>query len=221
MLEEKISLYRGSGDFSSLFTWNDVLVSQWQVWLEAAFGSVEAFQRETGLSLSTWASITVEQCRSSKMGEFLLHLFYTQRTIEDLLALHKRIPIAASTVVEIEMTEAIDSIIQSYLHASLHEKDIVVHLWGDHALPITWDAEGAVLLPLRGKMALYHSLSSLRQQLHQLQAEAIPFRVIFEEEFHLRWDQLEWVVYNPSTLSSEGKRKLAGFEAAGGTIRHF
>ncbi|HAB98707.1 MAG TPA: hypothetical protein DCE71_02660 [Parachlamydiales bacterium] len=46
-----------------------------------------------------------------------------------------------------------------------------------------------------------------------------PFRVVFEEFLAEQWDGLDEIQVLPHSLSAQGRRKLLGFEAAGGTVR--
>lgn len=44
------------------------------------------------------------------------------------------------------------------------------------------------------------------------------FRVIFEEYLTEQWDHLDEILVLPQALSAQGRRKLAGFKAAGGSV---
>lgn len=51
-----------------------------------------------------------------------------------------------------------------------------------------------------------------------LQQKAIPFRIVCEEKLTEQWDGLDRLIVPSSALSVQGKRKLLGFIAAGGSI---
>lgn len=48
--------------------------------------------------------------------------------------------------------------------------------------------------------------------------QTLPFRLVSENLLTTQWDGLDEVVVIADTLSSEGRRKLKGFEAAGGVV---
>ncbi len=51
-----------------------------------------------------------------------------------------------------------------------------------------------------------------------LQQKAVPFRIVCEEKLTEQWDGLDRLIVPSSALSVQGKRKLLGFIAAGGSI---
>ena len=52
--------------------------------------------------------------------------------------------------------------------------------------------------------------------LESLQKLSIPYKLIAENSLTAEWDGLDYLLFNPSSLTLEGKRKLQGFCAAGG-----
>lgn len=46
----------------------------------------------------------------------------------------------------------------------------------------------------------------------------MPFKVIGEEQLTQKWDGLDSLIVQAEALSPQGKRKIAGFKAAGGTL---
>ena len=75
----------------------------------------------------------------------------------------------------------------------------------------------AVCLPLYSQIneTLVEKLSQL---LETLKADAVSFRVIPEQSLISEWDELSELIVFSKALSSQGLRKLKGFNAAGGTI---
>jgi hypothetical protein len=55
--------------------------------------------------------------------------------------------------------------------------------------------------------------------IHALYESNQPFRVVFEEFLTEQWDGLDEIQVFAHSLSSQGRRKLLGFEAAGGIVR--
>ena len=47
---------------------------------------------------------------------------------------------------------------------------------------------------------------------------SVPFRVIPERNFIYEWDGLDTVIVSPEGVTMQGRRKLNGFKAAGGTV---
>lgn len=63
--------------------------------------------------------------------------------------------------------------------------------------------------------AIYQKLEHVFQH---LTIQKIPFRIIPEEFLIHEWDGLDYLILEPTGLSTQGKRKLQGFFAAGGII---
>ncbi len=60
--------------------------------------------------------------------------------------------------------------------------------------------------------------TGLNEALHHLLEKQIPFRIIPESFLIAEWKGLDALIVTPSGLSPQGKRKLQGFCAAGGTV---
>ncbi len=60
----------------------------------------------------------------------------------------------------------------------------------------------------------YAGLEEAIKQLHQ---HDLPFRLIAESALISQWAGLDYLIYSPNGLDVQGKRKLQGFCAAGGT----
>lgn len=61
-------------------------------------------------------------------------------------------------------------------------------------------------------------LEQLDRLILELQKKEMPFRIVCEEKLTEQWDGLDQLIVFSSALSIQGKRKLMGFIAAGGTI---
>ena len=64
-------------------------------------------------------------------------------------------------------------------------------------------------------------LEQLDRLILDLQSKGEPFRIVCEEKLTEQWDGLDQLLVFSSALSSQGKRKLLGFAAAGGTVITF
>lgn len=62
------------------------------------------------------------------------------------------------------------------------------------------------------------STSAMAPAVHLLEKKQLPYKLIPEEDLITSWDQLDLLLYDSSTLTPLGKRKLRGFEAAGGQV---
>ncbi len=82
--------------------------------------------------------------------------------------------------------------------------------------PILW----GVCLPAP-ELVSASKLSGLRKAITSLQEQKIPFRFVPEAFIHAHWHGLDTLVADDATLSREGRRKLQGFQAAGGEILSF
>ena len=59
------------------------------------------------------------------------------------------------------------------------------------------------------------------QKLDHLLPKLTSFRIIPEEKLTEQWDGLDLLLVDPDKISIQGKRKLLGFIAAGGTVETF
>lgn len=57
----------------------------------------------------------------------------------------------------------------------------------------------------------------LEEAFQALEEKKIPYRIIPECQLTTEWDGLDYLIYSPKGLTPQGKRKLLGFCAAGGT----
>ena len=61
-------------------------------------------------------------------------------------------------------------------------------------------------------------LAQLDRLIASLISEQTPFRIISEEKLTEQWDGLDRLIVPEKAISTQGKRKLLGFIAAGGTV---
>lgn len=66
-----------------------------------------------------------------------------------------------------------------------------------------------------------HALSQVDQILEELLSQNRPFRIIDEERLNEEWNELAELIVIEKLLTSQGKRMLMGFEAAGGEILRY
>lgn len=75
----------------------------------------------------------------------------------------------------------------------------------------------ALCLPVDEKLES-KALLEIEGILENLLKKNAPFRIIPEELLNEQWDELEQLIVIPEYLTSQGKRMLQGFEAAGGQV---
>ena len=79
------------------------------------------------------------------------------------------------------------------------------------------DTTLGVVLPLAKELSSV-SACTMDRWIDQLQDEAIPYRILYESHMSEQWDGLDSLVLFSTTLSEQGRRKVRGFIAAGGTV---
>jgi hypothetical protein len=87
---------------------------------------------------------------------------------------------------------------------------------GSRPLPLPQDRVAQIGLcvpPMQ--FVLQSHYAGIEEALHFLQS--IPHKLIGEDQLTSEWDGLDYLIFTPEGLTSEGKRKLQGFCAAGGT----
>ena len=91
-------------------------------------------------------------------------------------------------------------------------------IWKDNSLekaPFEDTRVGICLPP--AEMELISFGSGLKESLQTLLNRKIHFKAIPEETLITEWDGFDWMIVASKTIGSQGKRKLQGFCAAGGT----
>lgn len=84
-------------------------------------------------------------------------------------------------------------------------------------LPSDQLVSAGLLLPSRDEVS-EASAQGIRKALEHLQTSGMPFRVLTEELLTAEWDQLQTLVVIADCVGPMCKRKLQGFEAAGGMV---
>lgn len=75
-----------------------------------------------------------------------------------------------------------------------------------------------ICLPVDEKLDV-HALKLLDLTIENLLKKKINFRTMSEESINEQWDGIEELIVFPHLLTSQGKRMLLGFEAAGGLLK--
>jgi hypothetical protein len=220
------SLYRGGADFSRGFSWDSIQEENFKRWLQ------EIDPRFDSLSLS--------EIKKEEEGARLIPLFCRDVAIEYLALLGSRLPDSLHPYLYLDLSTFAGSLIDqisllnpdrySRFHLALKGSSLPFDAWGwgtpspqgycgtfQGELPPLIPATVAICIPPMNFYTSRH-FQGLDLAIQKLQNQSIPFRLISETHLTYQWDDLDIIIYCPTGLSKEGKRKLHGFCAAGGTV---
>lgn len=200
-----IIVYRGHADFSIGFPWNEVQESNWIEWRQEHFN---------GTNLA-----------------YAQSLFCRDVIVEYLQLLTSRLPDALPCYILLDAQSVnTDSLWQALLlnperfeQLNVAVKGATIPLpyatWSDETIIFSSSSPTSIGICLPS-MELFHPryYEGLQGALKSLLNKKIPFRLIPENHLITSWDGLDDLLYVPTGLSHEGKRKLQGFCAAGGTV---
>lgn len=206
-----VSLYKGTGDFSAHFQWNDSYVENLKEW---------------------------EKERSSEID--VLSIFCREVVVEYIALLSSCLPDTILKYLEIEIPEGSDLLWEAQVFdpEAFEQFNLIIKNgslplqgigWGK-SLP--WGYCGSVLplfngreeekvglcLPAQNKYNI-QVCYELEKILKGLMSSKVSFRLISEDHLTTEWDGLDEIIYIEKGLSGQGRRKLQGFTAAGGTVR--
>jgi hypothetical protein len=221
-----LSIFRGSVDFSQGFPWDSHQQQNLKEWLQE-------------LSDPRLASLDFAQLQQEVEGQQLIRLFCRDVAVEYLSLLATRLPDSLSTYLYLDATALNGPLLHEIQLLNPERFDRLLLGLKGHRLPFEaygWkvptphgymgsapaelpslpSASIGVCVP---SMSFYqaHHYEGLEEGLAALQKRALPFKLIAESQLTSQWDGLDYLLYTPSGLSTQGKRKLQGFCAAGGT----
>lgn len=222
-----ITLFRGSADFSHYFCWNEHQEHNLKHWLQ-------------DIGLSEWAALECPQLIQENEGKQLVRLYCRDVAVEYLSLLATRLPDSLSTYLFLDMhllprSPVIEMQILNPERFDRFRLALKGHQLPFHALgwkspsaqgysgssvvdlPAIQSASIGVCIP---PMHFYQlqNYQGLEEGIFALQKKSISFKLIAESHLTSQWDGLDYLLYSPSGLSGQGKRKLQGFCAAGGTV---
>lgn len=193
-----LSLYRGPSDFSVQFPWDSEQEQNYQ----------------------TWVADRVEACQSVE-SSFLRSLYCRDVCVRYITLLASRLPDNLPVFLHLDGAQNGISLTKEIqlLHPELFKG--VQLILSNHHLP--WGSSSSqgevsvgVCIP---PQSCYHLkyYEGLEEAIRELQRGSISFKLIPEANLTAEWDGLDFLFYSGSGISPEGKRKLLGFCAAGGT----
>ena len=190
-----VCLYEGTANFSAQLRWDDQVQSNYLNWGREALG--EKFDEANG---------------NFKM------LFARDAVAEYLTLMANRMPDAMQLFAVVDMPSTMTLAMEAQLtHRERFDRLhlIVRNGW----LPSSFNDEAKVGVCLPNYTLIDPGIyQSLEIALEDLQKQKIPFRIIPEAFLIHESDGLDDLIVEPSGLSAQGRRKLQGFCAAGGTV---
>jgi hypothetical protein len=222
-----LSLFRGSADFSKGFRWDEDQEQNLKNWLQ-------------DISAPHLATLDFIQLNMHGEGQQLVRLYCRDVAIEYLSLLATRLPDALPAYLYLDVASLSHSFLNEIqllnperfdrLHLALKGQRLPWNAWGWN-VPTAHGYSGDDLIELPSipmttigvcipPMQFYHAshYQGLEEALMALHKKSIPFRLIAECHLTSQWDGLDYLLYCPAGLSTQGKRKLQGFCAAGGTV---
>lgn len=218
------ALYRGGCDFTKGFIWDEEQLDHLTHWIEAVCPGT--------------MTPTPHELMQTREGEKLLQLYCADALSEYVEGLASHTPPELALYLLIDAGECADPV---HL-ANLLNKERFPHfnlaIRGGGNLPreLGWeDTPGsrgyigkgavpmieapaptvAVALPFQCIPSAY---AALKKPYEALEKKGIPFRMIPESLLTTEWSGLDYIVIAPELMGPQGKRKLMGFCAAGGTV---
>ncbi len=125
-------------------------------------------------------------------------------------------------------------VVEPYLAAQILNKEfykrlhLAVNKWSEFGADFLWDShlffiqpsdliKTAICLPSSSQMT-EEDFYSFNKIFMQLESQQVAVRVIPEAMLTMEWGGLDYLMTQSNTVTSEGRRKLCGFCAAGGTV---
>lgn len=191
-----VCLYDGPADFASQLPWDEHLNNNYLAWGNKALG--ENFQESKS---------------------YFQTLFARDAVAEYLTLMANRMPDALQIFLMLNIDSPIDHMLEAQLvNRERFDRFHLIIKNGRLPAQATYQ-DAAIGICLPG----YHLIAPsfyyrLEEVMNELLEKKIPFRIIPESFLINEWDGLDFLIVDPAGLSSQGKRKLQGFCAAGGTV---
>lgn len=222
-----LSIFRGNADFNQEFVWNQDQEQNLKGWLKDR-------------SCMDLAALDRSSLMHHPVGQQLVRLFCRDVLIEYLALLVNRIPDHLPVYLYLDVASIAHSPIDQLqilnperfdrLHLILKGSSLPFNAWGwEQPTPLGYVGQTIRNLPSDTPHSIglcippfnfYHShhYQGLKEGIAALQQQSLPFKLIAENQLTIQWDGLDYLLYTSAGLSGQGKRKLQGFCAAGGTV---
>jgi hypothetical protein len=225
-----VSIFRGSLDFSDGFTWDAQQISNLKHWIKNIFQEEIQFEKETSLFLNSFDQLDLETLSKSPQGLQLRRLFCRDAAVEYLALLATRLPDALPCYLFLDASSMANPLWEAqllnpekfdHLNLALKGNSLPWNVWRWGESQIEQEERTlphvGICFPPTEMYRLEH-YTGLEKALESLISNGLPFRVIAENHLITCWQGLDYLIFIPEGLSSQGKRKLQGFCAAGGTV---
>lgn len=225
-----VSLYRGEADFSAQFQWNEEQTINFKEWIKEQFGHISRLKERTGTEAESFDHLLPGNLQKTEEGKRLISLFCRNAVSEYLHLLAARLPDEIFQFLLLDASKINDPLNEAQLlsrtcfdrfHLAVHKNSLPHQglVWNaDHLLmsdQIAAMQVGFCLPPTENEVLA--NRSELNEALQKLLHHKARFKIIPEETLITEWDGLEWIIAVSNSLGPQGKRKLQGFCAAGGT----
>jgi hypothetical protein len=229
-----VCIYQGPLDYRKDFFWSDVQKKNFFEWLSDRFENTECFINETGISVDSFSKLDIHQLEKHDSGMRLLALYCRDACTEYLALLAFHLPHEVPALLLLDGNSNSSWELEALLlHRERFSRFLLgiqgnklpIHeafIWTSHALrPVASEKQRlAFCLPPASYCKPSHT-ANLEVCLQKISSLSVDYKIIPEENLTSEWDGLDYLFFNPAGLTSQGKRKLHGFSAAGGEIVAF
>ena len=236
-----LCLYRGTGNYSLRFPWDEERREALRLWLQEAFKTPEMLEEELRSPIAGWSTVSEKTLQSTAPGQEILRLFCRDCLTHYLEMLTAGLPAYLSLYSLVDMTGVLP---ERHCYQLAH-REVWEDMWPivrgapRETTEFTWDDRignrgflGRILpnqkendpfiglcLPSRTTVAP-SQLKALDSIIAQLRAANYSFRVLAENFLSSDWEELDYIVVLSDCINPTAVRMLHGFCAAGGTVMH-
>ncbi len=222
-----VSLFRGQADFTRGFPWDEHQETNLKGWLQ-------------DLGYSSLLPSHFGELYQHPEGRRLVQIFCRDVAIEYLKLLASRIPDTLPVYLFLDATCFSHSLLSQTQSLNPERFENLNLVLKGSSLPFAvlgwrnptpYGYSGGTLCDLPSEAEttigiclppplfyLSHHYSGLEEAISALNQRHLSFKLIAENQLTSQWDGLDTLIYSPGGLSSQGKRKLQGFCAAGGIV---
>jgi hypothetical protein len=212
-----VVLYRGAADFSLGFQWDAELEQNLRHWLSDRSGELS--------HLNTYASTDTTHTLVGSLpeGKRLLSLFCRDAGAQFFEHLADYLPQQMDQFLILEQTDLPQSALtaaqlcvqERFARFKLLGLEKDVGYIGRKLPAMPQEVKVGVCLP---PLAVYAWEPELEHALTLLQARGVSYRALSESHLTIGWDGLDYLVAAARLVTPQGRRRLCGFCAAGGTV---
>lgn len=207
-----LTLYQGDLDLSKEFVWDDEQVSNFQAWLKEGYETPQMLATETGVAIKEFSEMLPTDFENTS----IVKLFCRDVCAEYLDSLSERIFDEIPLFICFNAEQMQNPLLLLQLMAK-ERYGRMEPLLNSSLLNLEAEASLALCFP-DSQLKCQEYYTGFSEALAFLQSRAIPFRLVSESHLNAEWDGLDFILCSAEGLSNSGKRRLHGFNAAGGTV---